>query len=279
MHDKVRIELIKYLNEIRRQHKAQVTRLSDLNGYETERLQVNRHKSGGKYYRLYNSDTGKYQYLGKADHPEVHKIQEAHFLSRSVKELEHEIMMIDKVLKLSKDISFESIDNSLSLAYRGAVPKCDGNSELARKWKLSMESYKKTFPPFRPEELISSTRDGTMVRSKSEALIYNYLLEIGATFVYELPLRIRIGNKDSLLLPDFSILSEIDYKSVIYIEHQGMMNTPKYRDRFNETVYKYWLNDYLPERDVFFTFDLRNGGFDDTPIRNIIHRYVRPEIL
>ena len=104
-----------------------------------------------------------------------------------------------------------------------------------------------------------------------------YLLELGVTFVYELPLRIKIGDKDGLLLPDFTILSERDYKTVLYLEHQGMMSVSKYRTKFNDTVYKYWLNNYLPERDVFFTFDSPNGGFDDTPVRSIVQMYIKRE--
>ena len=140
-----------------------------------------------------------------------------------------------------------------------------------------MENYKASFPPYRPQELIHPTHDGTMVRSKSEALIYNYLLDMGVTFIYELPLRITYNGKQSLLLPDFTILSEDDYKTVIFIEHQGMMSTPFYRDKFNESVYKYWLNNYIAERDVFFTFDSPNGTLDDRPIRDIIFRRVRNE--
>ena len=66
------------------------------------------------------------------------------------------------------------------------------------------------------------------------------------------------------------ILTDIRTASVVYIEHQGMMSIPKYRNKFNETVFKYWSNDLMPERDVFFTFDSPDGGFDDTPIKDIV---------
>ena len=118
-----------------------------------------------------------------------------------------------------------------------------------------------------------------MVRSKSEALIYNYFLDLGITFIYELPLEIKYGYKGRLLLPDFTIHSEIDLRRIIYLEHQGMMSNTQYRSKFNETIYKYWLNNYIPERDVFFTFDLPNGGFDDTPVKSIINRHIRSAFL
>ena len=271
-----RIELQTYMQDLREQLARQRNQLSQIENNVSKKLKMRCHSNGRNYYFIRDTPGEKYIYAGKSSNPKVRSIQEAHFLHRSVCELEREIRIIEKMLEQSRYEGYESVDRMLSPAYRGAVPTAIDQASAAVEWKRSMEAYKKTFPPFRPEELIHKTRDGTYVRSKGEALIYNYLLDIGVVFVYELPLRIRLGSKNSLLLPDFTLLSEIDYKTVIYIEHQGMMSTPKYREKFNDSVYKYWLNGYLPERDVFFTFDLPNGGFDDRPISNIIRHSVRP---
>ena len=276
MNKQCRYELTDYLNEIKTQYTNQSSRLQQLENYSSMRMKGNKHRKN-TYYYVFDVKTNKFRYLGKETDEEVLKIKEAHFLQASTQELQREIATIEQTLRLSKNVDYDSINKSLSKVYRDSkTSPVSHSSDITREWKRSMEEYKKTFPPFRPEELIHQTRDGTMVRSLGEALIYNYLLDIGAVFIYELPLRIRIGSKDSLLLPDFTILSEIDYKTVIYIEHQGMMSDPKYRNKFNDKVYKYWLNNYLPERDVFFTFDLPNGGFDGTPIKSIISRYIRP---
>ena len=111
-----------------------------------------------------------------------------------------------------------------------------------------------------------------MVRSKSEALIYNFLLEAGYTFVYELPLK----GTHRTFFPDFTILSEIDYKTEIRIEHQGMYGKDDYRDRSEAREYDYWSNGFLPGRDVYFTFDDNKGGCDIGPIAEILKSRVRP---
>ncbi len=276
MRKSARIELLTYTNELRRLVSDQSRRLHKLGAYNLKKLKSYTHKNGSRYYKLLEPGSSKYVYLGTESNPEVVKIKEAHYLERSIAELTREISLMENVLSLSKDVSYESINSDLPKSYRGSLHNTESGVAAARQWKESMETYKKTFPPYRPEELTVLTRDGSYVRSRGEGLIYNYLLEIGVTFVYELPLRIRIGNKESLMLPDFTILSEIDYKTVIFIEHQGMMSTPAYREKFKESVYKYWINNYIPEKDVYFTFDLPNGGFDDTPVRNIIYRAVRP---
>ena len=111
-----------------------------------------------------------------------------------------------------------------------------------------------------------------MVRSKSEALIYNFLLEAGYTFVYELPVK----GSYRTFFPDFTILSEIDFKTEIRIEHQGMYSKNDYRDRSEAREYDYWSNGFLPSRDVYFTFDDNRGGFDIGPIIEILKSRVRP---
>ena len=267
-------EIAEYRHELCERLERESRRLKQLDGYGSRKLKIMQ-KEKKRYYSTVEFD-GKVVYLGNDDNREVKKIKEAHFLQASLKELKHEITLLDQLLCKSRDISYGSINNSLRKAYRGAeVQSLQNKSDIAREWKAFAEYEKSLHPPFMPERLIHKTHDGTMVRSKSEALIYNTLLELGVTFVYELPIRIRVGNKDFWLLPDFTILSERDYKTVIYLEHQGMMSTQQYRDKFNDTVYKYWTNGYLPERDVFFTFDLPNGGFDDVPIKDIIHRHIR----
>ena len=135
-----------------------------------------------------------------------------------------------------------------------------------------MEEEKKKYPIIYPEELTQPTIDGNMVRTKSEALIYNALYEAGYTFVYELPLQ----GDSRLFYPDFSILSEIDYKTVIRIEHHGMMGDESYRNKAEVREYDYWNNGYLPNRDVYFTYDDRNGKCDFTPIAEILFCRVRP---
>lgn len=272
--------LTNYLDDITSRYNVEKRRLDQISEYSSMRLKTHRPKNGCFYYSIFDPQEGRYKYLGTDSHETVRTIKEARHLQMSIQELQQEILLVNDVLQQSRDISHEEIDRKLSKAYRGSslsYPPSDNST--ANKWKESAERYKDSFDPFRPNELIHTTRDGSMTRSKSEALIYNYLLDVGVTFVYELPLRIRVGSKDSLLLPDFTILSEIDYRTVKFIEHQGMLDDPKYRTSFNEKVFKYWTNNHIPERDVFFTFDLPNGGFDDTPIRDIIKRYIRPENL
>ena len=268
--------LSSYLSDIKTRCRNEQRRLDQLAGYETKRLKVKSTENGNEYYYIFSPELNDYKYIGGGTDPEVQRIKEAHYLHRSSGLLQSEISRIEKLLNHSSSLNYEDINRKLHKAYRGASIKQAPSPQIQlSSWKTAMENKKAETPSYKPHQLIHKTHDGTYVRSKSEALIYNYLLDLGITFVYELPLKLTYAYKGDLLLPDFTILSELDYQRVIYLEHQGMMSDPYYRNKFNDSVFKYWMNNYIPEKDVFFTFDLPNGGFDDTPVRDIIHRYVR----
>ena len=279
MNNKLRYELSSHLEDSKRQYEAQSIKLNQLEGLTEKRLKASFRSNKSIYYSVYDPESNKYRYLGTDSNEEVSQIKEAHLLKMSVSNLLKEISRTETYIKRSVEVDFEAINSRLSKTYRlSSYAGLMSLSDAASTWKKEMKEYKKTFAPFRPDELIHRTRDGQYVRSKGEALIYNYLLDLNVSFIYELPLVVKSGYKNGLLLPDFTILSELDYKSVIYIEHQGKMDSTNYRNKFIESVYKYWSNDYIPERDVFFTFDLPNGGFDDSPIKSIVERCVRPTI-
>ena len=275
MDNNMRYMLSSYLTDIKTRCRNEQRRLDQLSDFETKRLKVTR-SNNTEYYYVFSPEYNTYKYAGKADDPLVHKIKEARYLKSSIRELQNEISMFEKLLQRSPRVTYEDINSKLPKAYKNAlISQNPALSIQLANWKKSMESKKAEYPPYRPHELIHPTHDGTMVRSKSEAMIYNYLLDIGATFVYELPLKLKYTYKGDLLLPDFTIASEIFAGRIVYLEHQGMMSNMAYRSKFNDTVFKYWMNNYIPEIDVFFTFDLPNSCLDDTPVKEIIHRYVR----
>ena len=94
---------------------------------------------------------------------------------------------------------------------------------------------------FLEKNLIHEASDGTMLRSKSELLIYQQLLSKGLTPVYEKKLSINEVEKT----PDFTI--EIDETGeVFYWEHCGLMFDVNYEKRWKEKLKWYRENHILP---------------------------------
>lgn len=257
-----------YKSELERILTARQNRLSQIREYADWGLEI----SYEPYYRILKPDGTKPTYAGNQAKEAVRRIQEARFIAKSLEIMKKDLDLIDNFLKRYESTDFEHINSKLPKTYRN---KLAGNfaskKQQAQKWKKKMEAEKAKFEIVKPEDLDQPTIDGNFVRSKSEALIYNYLYEAGYTFVYELP----ISTQSRTFYPDFTILSEIDYKTVIRIEHCGMLEVEWYRDNAFEREYEYWNEGYLPNRDVYFTYDDNRGKLDMSPIIEILYSRVR----
>lgn len=273
MENKLLLDIKNYLVQLRTIRDGQQARLIELSDYSGIMLKPIVKRNGHVYYGIHKSGDNKIRYLGNESKAEISLIRESRYLSKSITTIEHDIELIEDFLAKYESISFGNVNMKLPKTYRTDTYRTDIRKKAAKKWKQQAEAYKATFEPFKPEELVHRTVDGTMVRSKSEALIYNFLLEAGYTFVYELPIK---GPK-RIFYPDFTILSEIDFKTEVRIEHQGMYDKNDYRERSEAREYDYWSNGFLPGRDVYFTFDDNKGGFDIGPILEILKSRVRTE--
>jgi len=90
------------------------------------------------------------------------------------------------------------------------------------------------------KNLIHQASDGKMLRSKSELLIYQRLLDNNLSPLYEKKLTIKEVEK----LPDFTIENE-DSGEVYYWEHCGMLFDEEYKQRWEEKYQWYRDNDIL----------------------------------
>lgn len=144
----------------------------------------------------------------------------------------------------------------------------------AIEWKKRLEDEKAKYPLYKPEQLKHPAMDGTMMRSKSEVIIANMLLGAGIPFVYEAPLFIN----DKMVLPDFRILSLIDLKTEIIIEHQGMVFTDEYADKFIRSLRLYLQSDWIPNRNLFFTYDNAKEILDLNQVLTILRKHIDPSM-
>lgn len=251
---------------------VQELRAKELKTCESAGLNYRLGSNNKRYYYRRDRRANKSVYLGSESCEDVKLIKEYRYLKKSLEMIGQNIQCLQAAVKDLRDVDYDSINESLPKLYRGAEIKgVRSNNSVARKWKEEAEAHKAKFKPYRPEELKVPTIDGKFVRSKSEALIYNHLLLQGITFVYELPT--RVGTQT--FWPDFTILSETDYKTEILLEHQGMMDSQYYRDRFFEKQYEYWKAGYIQGVNIFYTFDGPGGSLSLSPVDDMIRNVVR----
>ena len=111
-----------------------------------------------------------------------------------------------------------------------------------------------------------STIAGFCVRSKSEALIANILLERGIPFRYEWVQ--VIGGVT--YAPDFTILHPVSRQIIIW-EHFGLMNSSDYQSECRTKLCRYIMAGYAPYRTLISTYENNEHPFS----ADIANRIVR----
>ena len=122
--------------------------------------------------------------------------------------------------------------------------------------------------PYHPEHLIIKASSGNIVRSKSEALIDMVLYTNQIPFRYECEL--ELGGE--ILYPDFTIRHPETGK-IIYWEHYGRMDDPKYRKRALTTLDIYMSNGILPSDLLITTYETIEQPLQVSEIEKLVRDY------
>lgn len=264
-------ELNKALRRLESIKEAQEQRLQELRRYDGFLL-TSANINDTCYY--YSRDTNKKRiYLGKETNSEVVAIKENRFIHQYLKDLRSEIKLIKRIITEHKELDHESVSSRLPKIYRKEFyMQTRESSHPAEAWLSEMKRIKAQYQVKYPENLKFRAADGTLMRSKSEVIIANLLIANRIPYIYELPL--VINGID--IRPDFTALSTEDYKTVIRIEHEGMMDKDFYQKTFLSKVNTFLSADMVPGRDVYFTFDDLRGVIDTSPIQDIIDTRLKP---
>ena len=104
------------------------------------------------------------------------------------------------------------------------------------------------------KNLIHQATDGKMLRSKSELLIYQRLIDKNLNPIYEKKLQIKEVEK----LPDFTIENE-ELGEVYYWEHCGMLFDEEYKRRWEEKLQLSLIHIFCRHHSFFKTRKCRNN--------------------
>lgn len=164
---------------------------------------------------------------------------------------------------------FEAISNMLTHIDRNCthadnILSHQGMAELVRplitKTDETVDAWLKQEYPrssLYPENLKIPTIGNFFVRSKSEALIADLLIERGIPFRYEC--RLPLGT--SIVYPDFTILHPDTYEIILW-EHLGMLDSQTYQAEYQSKIHKYLAGGYIPYLNLITTFETETRPFD-----------------
>lgn len=115
------------------------------------------------------------------------------------------------------------------------------------------------------EGLIHKTKkDGLIVRSKSEVIIANELINSGLKFEYERELQEGVRT----CYPDFTFVD--DCGEIIIWEHLGMLDLPSYKESWEKKLAFYHSIGYKEGENLFTTQDGDNGAFNTMDVLKVI---------
>ena len=116
--------------------------------------------------------------------------------------------------------------------------------------------------------LIHVTIDGTRVRSKSEVIVYNLLIDKGLHPIYEREL--KLGNVT--IHPDFTLETT---HGTIYWEHLGMLGNRGYSKDWERKRKLYLDHGYSEQNgNLVLSQDELNGSIDSNAISKLIEKYL-----
>ena len=152
------------------------------------------------HFKWYRSDGHTKEYIPKSNQQLAQKLAEKKYMSSALKHLSIQKKALDSYLK-HYDLNMNEQNKLLN--------EMPGYSTLLRSYFTTSSSGFQEWRdspyehnPRHPENLIHKTSSGTLVRSKSEAMIDHFLYTHKIPFRYECALYLN----DLILYPDFTIL-------------------------------------------------------------------------
>ena len=227
-------------------------------------LVSSRTRVGGKtYHKWYASTTspesGKRirRYIPRKKLKYARDLAHSQIYRKQIGEIDNELASLNAYLSKHRDFDVYEIlvddPELMDLLIKDSASPMSSMAEEAAKWMK--EDYEKN--PYYPEALTVRAPNGTMVRSKSEAIIMMLLEKYGIAYRYEC----RLDVSGYTYYPDFTILHPITGE-IIYWEHFGKMHDPEYRSDCLSKMHKYLANGLRPDHNLIITYESEEHPLD-----------------
>lgn len=234
-----------------------------IDGLPEGEVRIYQQKKNGKTYvyykRIMNNGSG---FFITKDQNVLRALSLKTFLTINLSLIDQYIMSLQEAVRSAEKISVQEILRQMPerlcdfLSFDSGEESIATQSAVQKKRKA--EFLNAEYPAFilSDTQIKHVTSDGTIVRSKSELIIYELLLQYHITFRYEKP--IIIGGME--YRPDFTIL--LPDGKVIYWEHAGMMTKEEYRERHKKKMDAFESAGIVPWDNLIVTYDDRYGNIN-----------------
>lgn len=244
-------------------------------------LRVSKEKNRTQYYYVSDGEEKNYNgvYIRKSDILKAKQLAQKEYCEDILEVTKKRLGHIDSFIKTYKDDELGSIYSKLPIERKELItPIVLDDEEYARRWmaveyrRKPEKIYYNEYGQKKPETEYYSKRN-EKVRSKSEKLIADLLIDMGVYYRYEYPIQLK-GYYDGVAYVDFYLLNVKERKEICY-EHCGMSDDRGY---YNDFVFRsncYTKNGYIQGENLLYSFESSEYPVNLTVIEKQVRSVLR----
>ena len=225
-------------------------------------------KKGFQYYITTQKGDTKGKYVSRKNLRKAAAIAQRDYNAQVLSSVEKQASVIRNFLAAFHPLETECAYANLHPGRRALIdPVYSSDDEYVYRWS-HLPYTGKGFEVNAPEYYAS---DGTRVRSKSEIIIADALVQAGVPYRYEYPTSVRGWGT---LYPDFTCLKKSTREEFVW-EHFGMMDDLSYVKTFMQKMMHYASNDYIFGKNFIATFE---SGSAPLSVK-LVNKYIKAYFL
>ena len=195
-------------------------------------------KKGPQYYWITEKGKANGKYIPKTKLDFAAALAQKAYDQEILKQAKTELAEVEALITLLRSHALDRVYENTSEARKALInPIRLPDDEYVKQWK-SREYVKKGFEKDDPQYY---TMNNERVRSKTEILIANMMVQKSIPYLYEVPVKL-IGF--GTVYCDFGGLN-VRRRKTIYLEHFGMMDDPEYCAKALRKINAYQNNGYF----------------------------------
>lgn len=201
----------------------------------------------------------------KKDKDRLYKLVRKEYVTKAIGLLEKDLAALDSLMRRYKPTD----ENSVMEGFLKKHPELTGGIYYGLMSYDEWADKFETSDGYHPENLKSTSSDGTKKRSLGELIIASKLDHYGIPYRYEAP----IDHPDISFVPDFTIIRPRDNK-VIYWEHLGNVNDQSYLDYNKHKFDFYERYGIVPWDNLIVSFSQSDYGINEKLIDGLIQGWL-----
>lgn len=234
------------------------------------RLRISQKGKYTEFYHIKNDINTNGTYIPKKQRATAIQLAQKDYDSKIVTLVEEEIAALKTYLTIAPNI--QAFYKTMYQARQKLItPLTFTNEQYASQWKT--EPYQGL--PFAPDTPVYTTNQGERVRSKSEVLIANALVQHKIPYRYEYPLKLQRQHSSSptTLYPDFLCLNLRTRQEFIW-EHFGLMDSQEYVSNAVSKLNLYAQNKITLGKKLIITMETQTEPLTPAVIEQMINDFL-----